>query len=62
MMFTLGLLLVIGVGVYAAAGNGEYGSVLIGIVLAVLIVLMGRAVKRDAIAHANIVEYWQKRR
>ena len=57
-MIVLGLCFLFGVSVYAAAGNGEWGSVATGIVIILILLLMGSVHRRDVRAWNNRQNYW----
>ena len=46
------------IGMIAAAGNGEWGSVAIGAVVVVVLLALGSASRDNARAYNNAVRYW----
>lgn len=50
---------VILIAVIAAWNNGEYGSVAVGIILILMVLSFGRAVRDDCNAYYNRVQYWK---
>ena len=60
-MITAAILFVLGVAAYAAAGNGEWGSVAVAVVLGVLVLMLCSASRRDTRAYWNWVDYWQRK-
>lgn len=59
-MITGILSVVIGIAMFAAAGNGEWGSVAIGAVIVVLLLGLGSASRESDRAYNNWVDYWAK--
>ena len=61
-MVTIAIVSVLAIAMLAAADNNEWGSVAVGVILIVLILMFGSALRRDLRAHENWIEYWQRRR
>ena len=46
------------IAMYAAGSNGEWGSVAVGAVIVVLLLMLGSAGRDNAKAYNNFVDYW----
>ena len=50
--------IIIGIAMFAAAGNGEWGSVAVGAVIVVVLLCMGGESRKCDRAFNNHVDYW----
>ena len=52
--------IIIGIAMFAAAGNGEWGSVAVGAVIVLLLLCLRGEGKKVDRAYGNAVDYWAK--
>ena len=57
-MITGALVVIFLIAMYAAGSNGEWGSVAVGAVIVVLLLMLGSAGRDNAKAYNNFVDYW----
>jgi len=48
------------IGIIAAGSNGEWGSVMIGVVIVGVLLLAGCAWREEDRAYSNVVHYWAR--
>lgn len=46
------------ISIYCSAGNGEWGSAAVGVVIVVLLLMLGSAGRSVNRAYGNFVDYW----
>lgn len=46
------------IAMYCSAGNGEWGSVAVGAVIVVVLLMLGSAGRKCNRAYGNFVDYW----
>ena len=46
------------IAIYCSAGNGEWGSAAVGVVIVVLLLMLGSAGRKCNRAYGNFVDYW----
>lgn len=61
-MITAILVFVFGVGVYAAANNGEWGTVAVGVVIILLLIGIRSACVHESKAYNNFTDYWANKK
>lgn len=48
------------IAIYCSAGNGEWGSVAVGAVIVVVLLMLGSAGRKCNRAYGNFVDYWSE--
>ena len=48
------------IAIYCSAGNGEWGSAAVGVVIVVLLLALGSAGRSVNRAYGNFVDYWSE--
>lgn len=48
------------IAMYCSAGNGEWGSVAVGAVIVVVLLMLGSAGRKCDRAYGNFIDYWSE--